>query len=191
MPDTSRELAIFNFQGMNVRTLDRDGEPWFYAVDVCAILGLSNVNRALHGLDDDEADLTSSKVRSSNGVVQSRDFWIISESGMYGLVFKSKKQQAVDFRRWIRRDVIPAIRRTGKYVAPDHIRQMLGLELERVELETEADRERWAKEDAIKRAEIAEEKVDRLQRQVWQLVCQHDKKDDGSCIHGRACTYVG
>lgn len=192
MTDTSRELAIFNFQGRNIRTLESDGEPWFYAIDVCRVLGLTNVARAVSGLDEDEADLTTSKVRSSNGVEQSREMHIVSEPGLYHLVFKSRMPEAVAFRRWIRHEVIPSIRKTGKYVAPDHIRQMLGLELERLDIEAEADQERWRAEELQQQLNNVLADRDRWRREAYARRCRHPKNEsDGSCVHGRACSFVG
>ena len=191
MSDTSRELEIFNFKGLEVRSLIRDGEHWFYAIDVCKVLGLTNVSRAMNGLDEDEADITKVHSRSSNGVEQAREVFVVNEPGLYHLVHKSRKTEAVEFRRWIRRDVIPSIRKTGKYVAPDHIRQMLGLELERVELEGEADQDRWRAEAAEKRVAELEAELAKTKRALSAVLCQHPKNDEGFCIHGRACSYVG
>ena len=194
MSDTSRELEIFNFEGLDVRTLERDGEPWFYASDACAVLGLTNVNMALKTLDDDEADLTTSEVRSKNGVIQKREVWIVSESGLYELVFKSRRAEARAFRRWVRRDVIPAIRRTGQYVADERVRRALGLRKEAVtlslEAETAADRYRWEAEELQEQLTNVLADRDKWRRAYYAKVCDHPKHEhDGSCTLGMGCSF--
>lgn len=96
----SNQLTPFAFGENLVRAItDENGNPWFVAKDVCNILELENVTKALYGLDDDEvADLTISEV-SSNGVKQNRNVNTISESGLYALVFRSRKPEARAFSK--------------------------------------------------------------------------------------------
>ena len=106
--------------GDNMVRLVRDdaGDPWFLAKDVCRVLELGNVSEALRGLDEDEkADISISDV-SSNGVRQARSMLIITESGLYALVFRSRKQEAKAFSKWVRSEVLPTLRRTGRYAMP-------------------------------------------------------------------------
>ena len=106
--------------GDNMVRLVRDdaGDPWFLAKDVCRVLELGNVSKALRGLDEDEkADISISDV-SSNGVRQARSMLIITESGLYALVFRSRKQEAKAFSKWVRSEVLPTLRRTGRYAMP-------------------------------------------------------------------------
>lgn len=114
--DERKELVPFCFGERIVRAFaDDSGNPWFVAKDVCNILELENVTKALYGLDDDEvADLTISEV-SSNRVKQNRNVNTISESGLYALVFRSRKPEAKAFSKWVRSEVLPAIRKTGRY----------------------------------------------------------------------------
>jgi prophage antirepressor-like protein len=118
------ELTLFEYEGKEVRTLERDGAPWFVAKDVCDILELENVTEALRGLDDDEKivlprnefaflTLSSTEGQTSRGGAQ--EFNIINEPGLYRLVFQSRKPEAKAFKRWVFHEVLPAIRKTGKY----------------------------------------------------------------------------
>lgn len=102
-------LQLFQYEGREIRTFKIDGEPWFAAVDVCAALDVGNPSQALTRLDDDESTLISNEGREMN---------LVSESGLYSLVLGSRKQEAKEFKRWITREVIPSIRRTGSYSKP-------------------------------------------------------------------------
>lgn len=114
----NKEIVLFNFGDQLVRVVtDENGNPWWVAKDVCKILELGNVSKAISGLDDDEkADITISDT-SSNGVKQTRNMLTISESGLYALVFRSRKPEARAFSKWVRSEVLPAIRKTGRYEA--------------------------------------------------------------------------
>jgi prophage antirepressor-like protein len=106
-------VVPFSFQSHEVRTVEISGEPWFLAKDVCEVLELSNITEALRGLDVDE--LTSEILKSGG---QMREMKVISESGLYALIVRSNKPQAKVFRKWVTSEVLPAIRKTGQYVAP-------------------------------------------------------------------------
>ena len=113
----SNNIEVFNnpLFGSVRAFADENGEPWFVASDVCRVLDLSNPSKACADLDDDEAALTNSYSRSSNGTEQKRDMLIINESGMYSLVFRSRKPEAKKFRKWVTEEVLPSIRKTGSY----------------------------------------------------------------------------
>ena len=108
------DIQIFNFQSKNVRVVkDDNGEPWFVAKDVCEVLGLTNPSEALKSLDSDEkSTLRNSEGRAGAGA---QCFNIINESGLYALVIRSNKPNARKFRKWITSEVLPAIRKTGRY----------------------------------------------------------------------------
>lgn len=106
----SAEIIPFCFDSQAVRVMVIDDEPWFVARDVCDILDLDNITNALLGLDEDE--LTSEFLMSGG---QRREMKLISESGLYTLVIRSNKPQAKPFRRWVTREVLPSIRKTGGY----------------------------------------------------------------------------
>lgn len=114
--------TVFQFDGLSVRTLERDGQIWFVAADVCAALELGNASLAVNGnpsrqeqggLDDDEKGLCS--VNTPSGEQQ---MLVVNESGLYALIFKSRKLEAKKFKKWVTSEVLPTIRKTGRYGAP-------------------------------------------------------------------------
>lgn len=106
------ELQLFkNDEFGTIRTVVIDGEPWFIAADVCRILEHSNPTIAMNSLEDFE------KAKLNLGL-QGGDTNIISESGFYTLVLRSRKPIAKPFRIWVTSEVLPSIRKTGKYIAP-------------------------------------------------------------------------
>ena len=112
----ANELTRFEFQGKGVRTVTINGEPWFVAKDVCEILELENSRKAVSTLDEDE------KITVTNGDGNPRagnplTFNVVSESGLYALIFKSRKPEAKEFRKWVTKEVLPQIRKTGRYEA--------------------------------------------------------------------------
>ncbi|MBF4487724.1 Bro-N domain-containing protein [Flavobacterium sp. CSZ] len=110
------QLSVFKFQSEEeqqfneIMTVDIDGKIWFVASDVCNTLGLTNPTEALKSLDDDEK-LTSELLRAG----QMRKVNLINESGLYTLIFKSRKPSALQFRKWVTKEVIPSIRQKGFY----------------------------------------------------------------------------
>ena len=111
------ELKLFeNAQFGSVRVIMRGSTPWFVAKDVCDCLGLTNPTMALEGLADDEK-MTLSNAEGHVGQQGGAQFFnIISEPGVYRLIFKSRKAEAEAFRRWVTHDVLPSIRQTGMYM---------------------------------------------------------------------------
>ena len=106
-------IKLFEYEGASVRTVLIDGDVWFVAKDVCDVLGLDNVSKAIQELDDDEkSSLTISKGTSPKGGNPNMN--IISESGVYALVFKSRKPEAKKFTRWVTHEVLPQVMRTGR-----------------------------------------------------------------------------
>lgn len=115
--EAGKELAVFKFEGTHeVRTVVQNGEPWFVAKDVCNILELTNPTMALESLDEDErGSLRITEGTSPMG--GNPNVNIINESGLYALIFKSRKPQAHAFRKWVTSEVLPEIRKTGGYIA--------------------------------------------------------------------------
>ena len=100
-----------------VRVVERDGEPWFVAADVCNVLDLSNPTIAVSRLDEDE--------RAKFNLGRQGDATIVNEPGLYTLVLGSRKPEAKAFKRWITHEVIPTIRKHGAYITPDKIEEIL------------------------------------------------------------------
>ena len=92
-----------------IRTVIIDNEPWFVAKDVCNILGIANPTDALNkGLEDFE--------RARFNLGRQGEANIVSESGFYTLVLRSRKPIAKPFRLWVTQEVLPQIRKTGGYI---------------------------------------------------------------------------
>lgn len=118
------EFKVFNNTEFGeVRTVNRDNEPWFVAADICRALGLSQISRAMDRLDEDEKGLL--KVPHPQNQSKYMDVNCINESGLYHLVLCSSKPEARAFKRWIIHDVLSAIRKHGIYATPQTVEQML------------------------------------------------------------------
>ncbi len=118
-------LTTFDFNDAPIRTLLRDEQPWFVAADVCRVLEITNSRDAISELDEDEREIATAESLRSNVAttdvrIPNRGMQIISESGLYSLVFKSRKPEAKVFRKWVTSEVLPALRETGKYVLPQN-----------------------------------------------------------------------
>lgn len=96
------EITNYDFHGNSVRVLtDQDDAPWFIAKDICDVLGI-DTNHVREGLDDDEiTNLRNTEVWNQPG----RAPLIVSESGFYKLVMRSRKPVAKEFQRWVTRDL--------------------------------------------------------------------------------------
>ncbi|AWX21224.1 phage antirepressor Ant [Bacillus subtilis subsp. subtilis] len=108
---------VFNYQDQQVRTVVKDGQPWFVAKDVCNVLNHSNHKVAVSRLDEDEV----SKVYLTDSLGRNQKTTVVNEAGLYSLILTSNKPEAKQFKRWITHEVIPAIRETGGYVANDEL----------------------------------------------------------------------
>lgn len=107
------EIQIFEKEEFGqVRITDNNGEPWFVASDVAKALGYRDANEMTRLLDDDEKDTQS--VRTLGG---EQKMIIISESGLYSAILRSKKEEAKAFKKWVTSEVLPSIRKTGSYTA--------------------------------------------------------------------------
>lgn len=128
------ELTIFNHEQFgSIRTTIQNGEPWFVVADVCDHFGVTNRNRVMQQLDDDEKGGTQMTTPGGEQYMST-----VNESGLYNLLFalqptKAKARGVSDecinqrcaelkaFKRWITHDVIPTIRKTGGYVSNDDL----------------------------------------------------------------------
>jgi len=115
------EIVPFTFNGAEVRTGTQDGQPWFVARDVTNALGLVNGRDAVSRLDPDGVGIAD--VIDTLGRTQSAA--TVNESGLYELIFQSRVAGAVAFKRWVTHEVLPAIRKTGQYVAVETSEQLL------------------------------------------------------------------
>ncbi len=153
MPMTATEhmAKVFEYQGQAIRTMVRDGEPWWVAKDVCGILELRNITETVKRLDGDE--FSSTEVIDSLG--RKQESYIVNESGLYALILASRKPEARLFKRWITHEVIPDIRKHGVYATDEALERMIASPEFGIRLLTELQKERQQKAA--------------LQRQVAQL----------------------
>lgn len=127
---TQSQLSTFKFESKSIRTLAINNEPWFVAKDVCDTLKISNVSDALLKLDDDEkATIGLTDSQAGNGA---QSISIISESGMYTLILRCRdavKKGSIPhrFRKWVTAEVLPTIRKTGKYESKTSVNDRTGL----------------------------------------------------------------
>jgi prophage antirepressor-like protein len=111
---TSSAIVPFDFEGNQLRVFaDEHGDPWFVATDVCSVLGIGNPRQATTRLDADEKGVISTDTPGGVQAVAT-----VNEPGLYTLVLGSRKPEAKRFKRWVTHEVLPAIRRTGRYSVP-------------------------------------------------------------------------
>lgn len=108
------ELQVFNFNENQIRTLLFDGEPYFIGKEIADVLGYQNGSRDINRHVDDEDRM----IHQINISGQKRTVLLINESGLYSLILSSKLPTAKKFKRWVTSEVLPAIRKTGRYQVP-------------------------------------------------------------------------
>jgi prophage antirepressor-like protein len=136
----ANELAIFPYEGTEVRTITKDGEPWFAGKDVCAVFGDTNHNRSLSRVLD--ADKAAFSIETAGG---KQNVIFVNETGLYDLLFSMQPQRAnhegvrnayplevqqrieklAVFRRWVTHEVLPSIRKVGMYATPATAEKLL------------------------------------------------------------------
>lgn len=104
-------LNILKYNNNQIRMMEKDSEYYWVAGDVCKALNLNNITKALERVDKD--DLTKSKVVDDLG--REQNSYVINESGLYSLILTSEKEEAKTFKRWITKEVLPTLRKTGSY----------------------------------------------------------------------------
>ena len=132
---SSTAVQPYEFNGNLIRVVMIDGEPWFISTDVCEPLALREDN-VLSGLDHDE---------KKSCAVGDLAVWVISESGLYSTIMRSRKPEAKAFKRWVTGEVLPQIRKTGSYGVQRELsrrelaEKILAAEIEREEAEQRAE----------------------------------------------------
>ncbi len=119
--DRGQLVFTFDYQNnqnehINIRTLEYNGETWFVAIDVRMVLGIKQAHRTLTRIDED--DRHSMTVIDKIGRKQKTT--VINESGLYQVIFQSRKEEAKRFKKWVTREVIPTIRKQGYYGKPKY-----------------------------------------------------------------------
>ena len=113
-------LQVFGYEGKEIRTVLRNGEPWFVAADVCAVLELENPRSTLALLDDDEKG-----VHTVDTLGGKQSMTVINESGLYSLILRSRKPEARKFKKWVTAEVLPSIRKHGLYATPSTLEALI------------------------------------------------------------------
>lgn len=124
---TQTQLSTFNFESKSIRTLAINNEPWFVAKDLCNAINISNYRDAIERLDDDEKGVALTDTLGGK-----QEMAVVSESGMYTLILRCRdavKKGSVPhrFRKWVTAEVLPAIRKTGKYESKTTVDDRTGL----------------------------------------------------------------
>lgn len=117
------DLQIFNSPEFGaIRTIEKDGEPWFVGKDVATILGYAKpLNALATHIDEDD----SLKQGLTDNMGRMQETILINESGLYSLVLSSKLPTAKKFKRWVTNEVIPSIRKHGAYMTPETLEKVL------------------------------------------------------------------
>lgn len=178
---------VFPATGDSVRTIEVDGDLWFAAADACHPLDLSDYRTSLRTLDEEEV---LRHTMPGSDILE--DF--VSESGMYSLILRSRKPEAKQFKRWLTREVIPSIRKTGSYSSkPKSNIDMLvetALEMQRVEkqqIELDRQQRELEKQQIETRLKVLEQAA-RIDHQQ-QAIERHDAQLD-SLNHKDGCLTI-
>lgn len=113
-------LQVFNYNGNEVRTIQKDGEPWWVLKDVCEVLGLSSPHKVFDRLDEDEKG--RNQIPTPGG---EQEMTVVNESGLYNVILRSDKPEAKPFRKWVTSEVLPSIRKHGVYMTPETLEQAI------------------------------------------------------------------
>ena len=145
-------LQIFSSpQFGQVRVIEINNEPWFVAKDICSILDIKNTTDALQRLDEDE--------RARFNLGRQGDTNLVNEYGLYDLILGSRKKEARQFKRWVKHEVLPSIRKHGGYLTDEKIEEVLLNPDTIIQLATQLKQEREEKEKLQQQAEQNKPKV--------------------------------
>lgn len=114
-------LQIFNYKGKEVRTVEKDGQPWWVLKDVCGVLDLAEAHRVATRLDEDER----TQVTVTDSLGRNQETTVINESGLYNVIIRSDKPEAKPFRKWVTSEVLPSIRKHGAYMTPEKLHEVI------------------------------------------------------------------
>ena len=147
-------LQVFNYEGNDVRTVQRSDETWWVLKDVCDVLGLSNSRMVAERLDDDEKSVSLAYTPGGK-----QELTVISESGLYNVILRSNKPEAKNFKRWVTHEVLPSIHKHGAYVTPAKLEELMNDPDTWIQMLTTLKEERAAKEQLQLEAAKNEPKV--------------------------------
>lgn len=107
------DMKLFEYHHKQVRTVEIDGQIWFVANDVCEALSIGNTTDVINRLDEDEFD----KIEVTDSTGRKQKTYAVNEPGLFNLILRSNKPEAKAFKRWVTHEVLPEIRKTGRYVS--------------------------------------------------------------------------
>ena len=166
------ELQEFDFKGLKVRTQNQNDEVWFCLKDVCKILEISNSRKVVERLNP--KGVTTSDTLTKGGI---QKLTYINESNLYKVIFQSRKPQAEQFTEWVTSEVLPTLRRTGKYSIQHDPMQALRLMFEATE-QIEARVTQLESVQTISQNEYSEIGT-RIQKRINNVI-----KDEGLIVRG-------
>lgn len=147
-------LQTWNYESSEVRTIQKNGEPWWVLADVCKVLDLSNPSKVADRLEPDEK--ANFELGLRGGATN-----CINESGLYAVILRSDKPKAKPFRRWVTNEVLPSIRKHGAYMTDQTLERALTSPDFLIELATQlkaeqAQRKQLETTVAVQNQQIAE-----------------------------------
>ena len=153
------KLQTWNYESSEIRTIEKDGEPWFVGKDVATILGYSNPRKAL----TDHVDAEDKGVTKCDTLGGIQDLTIINESGLYSLVLSSKLPNAKKFKRWVTNEVLPSIRKHGAYMTEQTLERALTSPDFLIELATQLKAEQEQRKQLETTVAVQEQQIAELQ----------------------------
>lgn len=114
------KLQVFSFEGKEVRTIQKAGQPWWVLKDVCEVLEIGNSRDVTARLDEDEKGVGNIDTLGGR-----QNVTVISESGLYNVILLSRKPEARQFKRWVTHEVLPQIRQHGVYLTTDKLEELM------------------------------------------------------------------
>lgn len=114
------KLQVFSFEGKEVRTIQKNGEPWWVLKDICDVLEIGNSRDVTARLDEDEKGVDNIDTLGGR-----QELTVISESGLYNVILLSRKPEAKQFKRWVTHEVLPQIRRHGAYLTTAKLEELM------------------------------------------------------------------
>lgn len=158
--NTNYVTKEFIFNDQQVRTVVRDGEPWFVGKDVAIVLGYGNTKDALLSHIDEEDRAILQRSENATFEIPNRGLTIINESGLYSLIVSSKLPTAKEFKRWVTSEVLPTIRKHGAYMDMDVIEKALTNPDFIIQMATTLKEEKQRRMEAEAKIAADEHKVD-------------------------------
>ena len=165
-------IQLFQYQQHQVRVarIDENGAPWFVAKDVCDVLGLTEVSKIIENLDEDEKG--TSTVRTPGGP---QEMSTVSEAGLYSLILRSRKPEAKGFKRWLTHEVLPAIRKTGRYSLIQPATELDAIEANAHLLVKACGEMREIKKiaiEALRRSDAQDQKIEDITKATGELIAR-------------------